>query len=145
MLYTGAPLCFTRDLPHGASMRATASLVAVAGLIVGTLALTGCMSGPVFNGITKVQVRHIGSSEGLTETEFDAKTQKKLIECLANGTREVTEVETARELLQTTYLLVITDRAGDRNFELYTARNLKGNKGKYYANTCIFPIIRDAN
>ena len=125
-------------------MRATASLFAVAGLMVGTLGLTACASGPVFSGITKVQVRHIGSSEGLTETEFDAKSQKKLIDCLYD-TREVTEPETARELLQTTYLLVITDKAGDRNFELYTARNLKGNKGKYYANTCVLPIVRDAD
>lgn len=120
-------------------MRAIATLSV---LFVALGALTACQSGPVFRGITKVKVQHIGSTQGLTTTPLDSVREKDLIKCLYQ-TREVTEDQTLRDLLQTTYLLVISDAQGDRNFELYTAQNLKGNKGKYYVNSCVHPLIRD--
>lgn len=121
-------------------MRLTATLTLLSALFA---TLVACGSGPVFNGISTVKVRHIGMSAGLSETKLDAKKQAELINCLYNTT-EVEEADTLRELLQTTYLLEISDGQGDRSFELYTQQNLKGNKGKYYVNTCVYPLIRDA-
>jgi hypothetical protein len=123
-------------------MRVTATLLVLSALL-GSLSACGFQAGPVFRNIQNVKIRHIGPS-GLTDTELDALKQKEMIKCLYQTT-EVEEEETLRDLLQTTFLLVISDAAGDRNFELYTQQNLKGNKGKYYVNRCVHPIIRDLN
>ncbi|MEZ4321285.1 MAG: hypothetical protein R3F61_27665 [Myxococcota bacterium] len=118
------------------------TLAAFASLTLVMGALTACESGPVFNRVTSVKVRHIGTS-GLTETYLAPQQEKQMIKCL-NETREIQENQALRDLLQTTYLLEIDDARGDRSFELYTTQNLKGNKGKYYVNRCVYRLIMDA-
>lgn len=109
----------------------------------GLAALTACASGPVFSGIHEVKVRHIGTG-GLVQKSLTPDEAKRLTACLYN-TREIAEEQALRDLLQTTYLLEISDSKGDRSFELYTMENLKGNKGKYYHNRCVYTIIANAS
>lgn len=123
-------------------MRRIASFAALALAMGGTAVLTACASGPVFNNIQQVKVRHIGTG-GLVEKSLDANEEKALKKCLYN-TREINEAQALRDLLQTTYLLEISDSKGDRSFELYTMQNLKGNKGKYYNNRCVYAIIANS-
>ncbi len=66
-----------------------------------------------------------------------------MVKCLKTTT-EISEGQTMRELLTTTYLLEISDNRGDRSFELYTRHNMKGNKGKYYVNKCAYDLIQEA-
>jgi len=116
------------------------ALIATVTLALGTLA--ACATGPIFKNITSVKIRHIGS-DGLTETFLEERQQRAVIKCL-NNTAEITESKALRDLLQTTYLVEIVDKTGDRSFELYTRQNLKGNKGKYYVNRCLYKLIVDA-
>ena len=58
-----------------------------------------------------------------------------------NTSSQIDEDE-GKELLQSTYLIQVKDSAGERSFELYTASNLKGNKGKYYSNDCIYALVQ---
>lgn len=120
-------------------MRALSSILVLSGALV---ALTACAPSGPFDGIRSVQVRHIGSG-GLQDKKFPPNEMQKLVNCLYQ-TVEVAEEQTDRELLQTTFLVVVSDKLGDRSFELYTERNLKGNKGKYYTNTCIHSLIKAA-
>jgi hypothetical protein len=46
------------------------------------------------------------------------------------------------ELLGSIFILEVKDRLGDRMFELYSARHMKGNKGKYYRNDCIYELLQ---
>lgn len=104
------------------------------------LLLAACgQSGPVFSGISAVKVRHM-STGGLSSTDLTGADLKAAVQCLG-GTTEIAANDADELLLTTTYLLVIRDRMGDRNFELYTENNLKGNKNKYYANPCIHKIV----
>ena len=119
--------------------RSLAILTLAAGGLAGLMA---CDSGPTFNGIQQVKVRHIGTG-GLVEKTLTQDEEKRLKKCLYN-TREISESQALRDLLQTTYLLEISDSKGDRSFELYTMENLKGNKGKYYNNRCVYAIIANA-
>ena len=112
-------------------------------LLAGTLLVaSACAPAGPFQGISAVKVRHITES-GLKDKVFKEAEQQNLIGYLYQST-EVPEEQTLRELLQTTYLIEVSDAVGDRSFELYTTQNLKGNKGKYYVNTCIHDIIRSA-
>lgn len=110
-------------------------------LAAGLAVLTACGEPPPFAGITSVKVRHIGES-GLKETVFEGKKQQAIQACLYSSV-EVPEEATLRDLLQTTYLIEVSDSNGDRSFELYTQKNLKGNKGRYYVNDCIYKMIMD--
>lgn len=110
---------------------------------VATLALllTACTSGPTFSNIQSVKVTRVGSG-GLQTIELDATHMRRAIDCLY-ATQEVrADASDGTMLLQDVYLLEIQDAAGIRSFELYTARHLKGNKGKYYANNCLYDLIR---
>jgi predicted ATPase len=120
-------------------MRTLFPLLAVPAMLLGA---TACTSKATFQGISSVKVRHIGEG-GLKDKVFKEAAMEELIACLYTTT-EVTEEETKRELLQTTYLIEISDNLGDRSFELYTDENIKGNKGKYYVNTCIHELIKAA-
>lgn len=105
------------------------------------LLLTGCQQGPTFLNIESVKVQRVGS-DGLHGVELSITEQRKLVECLY-GTREVNPANAEDEiLLQDVYLVEIKDKAGIRSFELYTANHLKGNKGKYYRNGCLYPLIK---
>lgn len=113
----------------------------VTSLLASGLTLTvGCKSDVTFQGIENVKVRHIGPN-GLTEKEFTDREKEELKKCLYTS-RQVQEKETLRELLPTTYLIEVSDNLGDRSFELYTAKNLTGNKGQYFVNDCIHGLIQ---
>ena len=106
------------------------------------LALTGCLSDPpLFAGISGVTVQHV-SSNGLKRAPLEQTGLKKGIDCLYD-TVEVSQEQTEeRQLLQETYLIQVKDKFGDRNFELFTDRHMKGNKGKYYESRCIYDIVK---
>ena len=115
----------------------------VVSLSVLTLAFTGlfgCDSGAPFNSINSVSVRHIGPA-GLVDKKLTEEQVAAVTDCLYTS-KEVPEAETRRDLLSTTYLIQVADSAGDRSFELYTKDNIKGNKGKYYYNACIFELVK---
>lgn len=99
----------------------------------------GCGNDEVFNGINSVKVQQIGPN-GLEQKFFEGPEEVKLKNCL-NTSSEIDEDE-GKELLQSTYLIQVKDSSGERSFELYTASNLKGNKGKYYKNDCIYALVR---
>jgi len=104
--------------------------------------LTGCTSAPVFNGIAEVIV-HKQTAAGTHKEKLEGDRLSRARSCLYS-TVEVSAAESKQELLQEILILQVKDRVGDRMFELYTAENLKGNKGQYFKNTCIYKIIRAA-
>ena len=120
-------------------MRVLTSISMLAGAL---LLSTACSPGAPFTNIKTVTVRHIGKG-GLQSKIFSPPKMQELVQCLYTTT-EITEEQTKEELLQTTYLIEVTDNLGDRSFELYTTENLKGNKGKYYVNHCIHKLIQAA-
>ncbi len=102
---------------------------------------TACQpTGPVFRDVTKTTVKHIGS-RGLTERTFSSREGLAVAECLAT-TKQIDAEPQDLELLPTTYLIEVHDREGVRSFELYTKTHLKGNKGKYFTNNCLFGHIQ---
>lgn len=117
-------------------MRASYPIIAVS-LLLGSL--LGCGEQKAFNGITSVQVRQIGS-EGLQEQYYEGEELNRLTACLYKS-EEIPKDE-GKQLLQSTYLIQVKDKNGERSFELYTESNMKGNKGKYYKNTCIYGLVR---
>ena len=114
-------------------------LLSFAALLVGHVALVGCGSDQVFTSINSVKVQRIGPN-GLEEKFFEGQDAVKLKNCLYKSA-EIPEDE-GKELLQATFLIQVKDNAGERSFELYTASNLKGNKGKYYSNDCIYALVQ---
>jgi hypothetical protein len=102
--------------------------------------LTACGTSATYQDITGVTIHHQTSGgtskDVLTGDELAAATQ-----CLYS-TRAIDQAEASQDLLATIYLVEVKDRLGDRMFELYTNRNMKGNKGKYYENRCIYKIIQ---
>ena len=117
-------------------MRLSCSIAAVTLLLAGTL---GCAEDKAFNGISDVQVRQI-SAEGLQERTFVGEDLNRLKNCLYKS--DVIPQDEGKQLLQSTYLIQVTDRNGERSFELYTESNMKGNKGKYYRNNCVYGLVR---
>ena len=105
-------------------------------LVVG---LFGCAENPVFNKIREVEVRQIGP-EGLVEKTFEGPEADRIRQCLYKS-KEI-DGDEGKQLLQSTYLLQVKDNYGERSFELYTESNMKGNKGKYYTNDCIYGLVR---
>lgn len=103
--------------------------------------LTGCTQEPLFNGIKAVTVQKISAS-GLQKAELTQTGLQKARQCL-NQTTEVPQTATeSRMLMQNTYMLIIIDNTGARNFEMLTDQHLKGNKQRYYENTCIAEIVQ---
>lgn len=117
-------------------MRVSCSIAAISLLLAGTL---GCGEQKTFNGISDVQVRQI-SAEGLQERTFEGEELNRLKNCLYKS-QEIAKDE-GKQLLQSTYLIQVIDRNGERSFELYTESNMKGNKGKYYRNNCVYELVR---
>jgi hypothetical protein len=105
-------------------------------------ALTACVSPPVFNGIEEVIV-HKQTAAGTHKEKLEGEKFQKASNCLYSTT-EVTAADSKQELLQEILILQVKDRLGDRMFELYTDENLKGNKGQYFRNSCVYKIIRGA-
>ncbi|MBA2320906.1 MAG: hypothetical protein H0V89_07115 [Deltaproteobacteria bacterium] len=111
-------------------------------MMLGALVLTGCGSTepPLFEGITQVVILPVGSG-GLKRTEVVGGDLSKVTSCLMRGTNEISAEKASEELLAVVYLVEINDKRGARAFELYTDKNLKGNRGKYYENKCIYELI----
>ncbi|MFT4624833.1 MAG: hypothetical protein ACI8PZ_003496 [Myxococcota bacterium] len=108
--------------------------------VTAALLTTACSGeGPVFRNVTKTNVKHVGS-RGLTERTFTAREGTTVAECLYT-TKGIAADQASDELLPTTYLVEVHDNQGVRSFELYTATNLKGNKGKYFVNNCLHDLI----
>jgi len=104
------------------------------------ITVSGCTSAPVFNGIAEVIV-HKQTAAGTHKEKLEGDRLARARSCLYS-TVEVRAAESKQELLQEILILQVKDRVGDRMFELFTAENLKGNKGQYFKNTCIYKIIR---
>lgn len=103
--------------------------------------LLGCSEGPLFDNIQGIEVQVV-SPNGLKRTHLQDPELSSAASCLATTTNQVDVSETEkRQLLQTTYLLLIRDNQGIRNFEMLTDQHLKGNKDRYYENRCIHPIV----
>lgn len=104
------------------------------------LLLAACSSGPTFSNIQSVKVTRVGG-DGLQTVELDATHMRRALDCLYTTVEVGSNDADGTMLLQDVYLLEVQDAAGIRSFELYTARHLKGNKGKYYRNGCLYDII----
>ena len=111
------------------------SLVPAFGLML------GCSANEAFSGIQSVKIRHNGS-RGLETATMTSRQHDQLVQCLYQ-TMPLEDDSTAElELLPSTYLVQVKDNKGDRLFELYTKSNLKGNRGKYYQNLCLHPLVK---
>ena len=99
--------------------------------------LAGCDAGAPFTEIQQISIRHIGAN-GLVKRDLDSDELARAQTCLVTQTRLIEPEAALTELLPTTYLIEVKDKGGIRSFELYTQENLKGNKGRYYQNGCIF-------
>lgn len=106
------------------------------------LSLGGCLpEGPLFAGITKVKAKQV-TVDGTKTVDFGDVIIRKVANCLYQSV-EVSSGDAAENLLPEVYLVDVTDNAGTRTFELYTRENLKGNKGKYYRNRCLYGLIQE--
>lgn len=105
-----------------------------------SLGLWGCTQPPVYNGITEVIV-HKQTAGGTNKETLEGERFDKATRCLYTTT-EIPADQSKQELLQEILLIQVKDRLGDRMFEFYTDVNLKGNKGKYYYNDCIYRVIK---
>lgn len=103
--------------------------------------IIGCgPSGPLFTNIQDVEVQLHGD-KGLQRRHLTGPALDQAAACL-DTTVEVDQKATeSRQLLQKTYLLLIKDNSGVRNFEMITDYHLKGNGEKYYENLCIHGIV----
>ncbi len=95
---------------------------------------------PLFNGIEKVVVQKVGSA-GLVRKVVGADLQARVDKCLTTSTTEIPAEQASPDLLASVFLIEVNDRVGSHSFELYTAKNLKGNHGKYYENLCVYDLI----
>lgn len=104
----------------------------------------GCTKPPVYSGITSVVVHH-QTTQGTAKQQLRGEDLERAVACLERTTEVSFDSEqSAEEPLQAIILLQVVDRNGDRMFELLTGSVFKGNKGKYYRNDCILPLVRQA-
>lgn len=108
-------------------------------MFVALTLLFGCTEAPVYKGITGVTI-HTQTAAGTARKPLDGKRLKQAVACLYN-TQNIQEGEASEDLLGSIYILEVRDDFGDRMFELFTNENLKGNKGRYYRNTCIYGVL----
>ena len=131
---------------HPDRARATRCCYAAANMILSSILLMvlGCVDGPPFTEIQDISIRHIGAN-GLVKRDLDAAELTRAQACLISNTQEIDPDNALQELLPTTYLIEVTEKTEIRSFELYTKVNLKGNKGRYYHNSCIhaFAVVPD--
>ncbi|MEQ1570263.1 MAG: hypothetical protein ABMA64_31805 [Myxococcota bacterium] len=102
----------------------------------------GCSAAPTFTSIGSVTVM-VQTPGGTSRRELEGDQLQKVQQCLYQ-TVEIEQAEASAEYLQELMMLEVKDRLGDRMFELYTKENLKGNRNKYYRNTCILKLIRES-
>ena len=104
--------------------------------------LLGCSEGPLFDNIQGIEVQVV-SPNGLKRTHLELQGLDAGAACLDTQTTEVDQAATeSRQLLQTTYLILIRDNRGIRNFEMITDFHMKGNKERYYENRCIYDLLK---
>ena len=110
----------------------------VAGLVL--LLTVGCsVAEPLFADISTVNITKI-SSAGTALRTLNPGEVGPFAGCLG-VTSEIRAEQAEDNLLVSTYLIEVTDKAGKHSFELYTAHTLKGNHGKYYTNPCVYEQI----
>lgn len=116
-------------------------MLTAAALSLGLLqGMGGCASPPVFTQISEIVVQTQGPS-GISRQPLTGEKLERAKNCLYD-TEEIRAEATKAEPLQEILLLQVKDRHADRVFEFVTDENLKGNKGKYYRNRCVFGIIK---
>lgn len=103
--------------------------------------LLGCGEAPTYQGISSVTI-HKQTSQGTSRKTLDGKDFDQVAQCLY-ATEVVPQPENLDDLLGSIIILEVNDRMGDRMFELYSQRHMKGNKGKYYHNTCIYGLVAE--
>jgi len=103
--------------------------------------LTGCTEAATYQGISGITVHH-QTAGGTSKKDLRGRQLEEASACLYT-TRTVSQEEASDQFLGQVYLIQVKDRLGDRMFEMYTDRNFKGNKGKYYENRCIYRIIQE--
>ncbi len=108
-------------------------------LFVALTMLLGCTEAPVYQDITGVTI-HTQTAAGTARKPLEGKKLQEAVRCLYSTTN-IEESQASEDLLGSIYILEVKDKFGDRMFELYTDRNLKGNKGRYYENTCIYSVL----
>lgn len=109
-------------------------------LTTALMLLIGCAQGPTFDGIRAVTIHH-QTAGGTSKQVLTAEKLDQASKCLYT-TQEIGQEQAGGDLLQTIYLVEVQDRRGDRMFELFSMSNMKGNKGKYYDNRCIYKLIK---
>lgn len=102
--------------------------------------LWGCTTPPVFNGIGEVVI-HTQGANGVKKDSLELDKLERASQCLYS-TVEIDKSQAKKEVLQELLMVEVKDRLGDRMFEFYTDENFKGNRGKYYRNTCLYRIIK---
>ncbi len=99
-------------------------------------------AGPTFVNVEEITIQQI-SPDGLKKSKIEGKKQlREAANCLYTTVKVNEAHSQTRNLLQTTFLIDIKDARGIRSFELFTDQHLKGNKGNYYHNNCIYRIIQ---
>ena len=107
-------------------------------LLIGLL--SGCSQGPVFTNVQGVTIQMF-THQGLQKAELQQTGLRMASECLARTGEVSQEATEKRALMQTVYMIIVTDENGTRAFDLLTDRHLKGNKNTYYENTCIIDVV----
>ncbi len=102
--------------------------------------LAGCPELPVFSSIEDVTLRQ-GSSRGLSDRAVSRREKDRIKDCLAKTTPAEAPAGQDVVPLDKPYLLLVTDRGQVKSFEQYTAVYLRGNKGRYFKNTCLHAIL----
>ena len=103
--------------------------------------LLACGEAPTYQGISAVTVRR-QTAQGTSKKELQGRDLDTIVGCLYQ-TEPVAQPEDLDDLLGSIVIVEVQDRVGDRMFELYSAQYMKGNKGKYYRNTCLYPLLQE--
>jgi len=101
--------------------------------------LVGCSEAPVYQDITGITM-HTQTAAGTARRSLEGRMFQQARACLYR-TEGIEASQASEQLLGSIYILEVKDKYGDRMFELYTDQNMKGNKGRYYRNNCIYPIL----
>jgi len=104
--------------------------------------LLGCAEAPVYQNITGVTI-HTQTASGTSRKPVEGKKLVEAARCLYT-TENIDQSQASDELLGSIYILEVKDQFGDRMFEMFTSENLKGNKGRYYRNTCIYGVLESS-
>ena len=102
------------------------------------LCLMGCPEIPVFRSIDDVTLRY-GSSQGLKDRPVSRRDKDRIKACLLDTKEAPTPDEVTP--IDRPYLLLVTDQGQVKSLEQQSERYLRGNKGRYFHNTCLHPIL----